>query len=325
MKAIRVHEFGGPEVLKLEEVPTPTPAPGQVLVRIHGAGVNPYDTYMRSGAYGSGNPALPFTPGSDASGLVESVGTDVELMPGDRVYTTGTITGAYAELALCTRDQVHSLPTCLNYAQGAGVYVPYATAYRALFQLACARPGETLFVHGASGGVGLAAVQFARAAGVKVIGTAGTDEGMQLVKKEGAHHAVNHRSTDYQTEILDLTNGCGVDVILEVLANVNLAHDLKMLAHRGRVVVVGSRGNVEINPRDIMTREATVLGVFLWKVQGKEAAEIHAALQAGLGNGTLRPVIALELPLASAAEAHRRVVEGGARGKIVLISGPRHV
>jgi NADPH2:quinone reductase len=320
MKAICVSEFGGPEVLRLEDVPDPRPPQsGEVVVRVNAAGVNPYDTYMRSGAYGSGNPALPFTPGSDAAGVVESVATDVDLTPGDRVYTTGTITGTYAELALCKRSQVHPLPERVSYAQGAGVYVPYATAYRALFQLARARPGESLLVHGASGGVGLAAVQFARAAGMKVIGTAGSDEGLQLVKKEGALEAINHRSTDYHKQILELTNGDGVDVILEVLANVNLDHDLKMLAYRGRIVVVGSRGKVEINPRDIMTREAAIFGVFLWKVPGAEASEANAALQAGLGNGTLRPVIAAELPLASAPEAHRRVMEAGARGKIVLI------
>jgi NADPH:quinone reductase len=320
MKAICVSEFGGPEVLKLEDMPDPRPPQsGEVLIRVNAAGVNPYDTYMRSGAYGSGNPALPFTPGSDAAGVVESVGTDVDLTPGRRVYTTGTITGAYAELALCKRPQVHPLPAAVNYAQGAGVYVPYATAYRALFQLARAKPGETLLVHGASGGVGLAAVQFAFTTGMKVIGTAGSVEGLQLVKKERAHQAVNHSSMDYQKQILDMTNGCGVDVILEMLANVNLSRDFKMLAYGGRVVVVGCRGNVEINPRDIMTREAVVFGVFLWRVPGAAASEIHAALQAGLGNGTLRPVIAAELPLTSAPEAHRRVMEPGARGKIVLI------
>ena len=111
MKAISVSEFGGPEVLKLEDVPDPRPPQsGEVLISVNAAGVNPYDTYMRSGAYGSGNPALPFTPGSDAAGVVESVATDVDLKPGDRVYTTGTITGAYAELALCKRSQVHPLP-----------------------------------------------------------------------------------------------------------------------------------------------------------------------------------------------------------------------
>ena len=122
MKAISVSEFGGPEVLKLGDIPDPRkPESGKVLIRVHAAGVNPYDTYMRSGAYGSGNPALPFTPGSDAAGVVESPETDVDLTPGDRVYTTGTITGAYAELALCKRSQVHPLPECVNEAQGAGV------------------------------------------------------------------------------------------------------------------------------------------------------------------------------------------------------------
>jgi NADPH2:quinone reductase len=319
MKAIRVSAFGGPEVLKVEEVTDPRPDSGEVVVRVKAAGVNPYDTYMRSGGYGARNPTLPYTPGSDAAGLVEAVGSDVDLKPGQRVYTAGTISGAYAELALCEHGQVHPLPEAVTYAQGAGIWVPYGTAYHALFQLAHARPGETVLVHGASGGVGLAAVQFARAAGMVVIGTAGSDAGLKLVRSEGAHHAVSHVSADYRAEIRDLTGGAGADVILEMLANVNLGHDLTMLANRGRVVVIGSRGNVEINPREIMSRESAVLGMLLWRVAGDEAAEIHAALQAGLANGTLRPVVASELPLASAPEAHRRVMAAGARGKIVLV------
>jgi NADPH2:quinone reductase len=320
MKAICVSEFGGPEVLKLINVPDPRlPQSGEVLVRVRAAGVNPYDTYMRAGAYGARNPALPFTPGSDAAGVVECAGKGTGFVPGQRVYTTGTTTGAYAELALCKEDQVHPLPVCVSDAQGAGIFVPYATAYRALFQMARSRPGETLLVHGASGGAGLATVQFARAAGMTIIGTAGSDEGLKLVKQEGSHHAVNHRSLDYQKKILEITNGRGADVIVEMLANVNLASDLTMLAQRGRIVVVGSRGNVEINPREIMLREAAVFGVYLWRVPETDLAEIHAALQAGLENGILRPVVGLELPLGSATDAHRRVLEPGARGKIVLI------
>ena len=319
MKAIRVSAFGGPEVLEVREVPDPRPQAGEVLVRVRAAGVNPYDTYMRAGTYASGNPPLPWTPGSDAAGTVEAVGVGVELKPGQRVYTAGTITGAYAEKALCKASQVHPLPDAASFAQGAGVWVPYATAYRSLFQLAHARPGETVLVHGASGGVGVAALQLARAAGLVVIGTAGSDAGLSAVLMEGAHHAVNHRSEGYRTKIQGLTGGAGVDVIVEMLANVNLAHDLAMLAHRGRVVVVGSRGPIEINPREIMSREAAVLGVLLWRVPDGDAAEIHAALQAGLANGTLRPLVGAELPLASAPEAHRRVMEPGARGKIVLV------
>jgi NADPH2:quinone reductase len=137
---------------------------------------------MRSGSYGSGNPALPFTPGSDAAGVVESAGADTAMTLGQRVYTAGTITGAYAEFALCKHSQVYPLPARVTDPQGAGVFVPYATAYRALFQLAHATSGETLLVHGASGGVGLAAVQLAHAAGMKVIGTAGSPEGLQVAK-----------------------------------------------------------------------------------------------------------------------------------------------
>lgn len=318
MQAIRVSAFGGPEVLKVEEVPDPRPGAGEVLVRVKAAGVNPYDAYMRAGTYAV-TPPLPYTPGSDAAGVVEAAGVGVDLKKGQRVYTSGTLTGAYAELALCRRSQVQPLPEGVSFAQGAGVWVPYATAYRALFQLARARPGETLLIHGASGGVGLAAVQFGRAAGMTIIGTAGSAAGLDLVRQQGAHHAVNHRGPDYLAEIRDLTGGAGVGVILEMLANVNLGHDLTLLARRGRVVVIGSRGTVEVNPRDIMARESTVLGMVLWQLPEAEAPEIYAALQAGLAGGTLRPVVATELPLASAPEAHRRILEPGARGKIVLI------
>lgn len=321
MKAISVSHFGGPEVLALQEVSDPRPpAAGEVLIRVKAAGVNPYDTYMRSGTYGARNPTLPFIPGSDAAGVVEAAGADVNLKAGDRVYTTGTLTGAYAELTLCDRSQVHALPPQVSYAQGASVYVPYATAYRALFQLSRARPGETVLIHGASGGVGLAAIQFASAAGLRVIGTAGSAEGLAAIRREGAREAVNHRAADYLQQILDITEGSGVDVLLEMLANVNLGHDLKLVARRGRIVVIGSRGTVEINPREIMLREASIFGVYLWGVLPEEAAEFHAAIQAGLRSQTLRPVVAAEIPLASAADAHRRIMEPGASGKIVLIT-----
>lgn len=320
MKAIRVHQFGGPEVLVLEETSDPLPGKGEVVIRVQAAGVNPYDTYMRSGAYGANNPSLPYTPGSDAAGVVEALGANVEdLATGDRVFTTGTISGAYAELALCKHEQLHLLPEQVSYAQGAGLYVPYATAYRAVFQLARAKPGETILVHGASGGTGIATVQFACAAGMRVIGTAGSDRGLELVKSEGAQVVVNHRLPNYQQQILDATNGRGVDVIAEMLANVNLGYDLKLLAPHGRVIVIGSRGDVQITPRDLMAREASVYGIFLWRVPQPDMLEIHDALQAGLKSGRLRPVIGAELPLASAPQAHHRVMAPGAYGKTVLV------
>jgi NADPH2:quinone reductase len=319
MKAIVVKGFGGPEVMKLEEVPRPSPGPGQVLVRVMAAGVNPADTYARSGNYAR-MPDLPYTPGTDGAGLVESVGTGVaRVKPGERVYLARSVSGTYAQYALALESQVYPLPERISFPQGAGVFVPYATAYRALTHFAHARAGETLLVHGASGGVGLAGVQHARAMGLTVIGTAGTDRGRDLAKREGAHHVLDHWAAGYREEILRLTGGRGVDVILEMLANVNLGADLKLLAPRGRVVVIGSRGEVTVNPRDMMGKESAVFAMMLWNLPEEEAPGIHAALRAGLENGTLRPIVGTELPLAEAAQAHRKVMEPGAFGKIVLI------
>jgi NADPH2:quinone reductase len=319
MKAILVHEFGGPEVLKLEEVPTPTPVAGEVLVRIHAAGVNPYDTYMRAGAYPR-KPALPYTPGSDAAGFVEAVDPDVKkLKRGDRVYTAQTVSGAYAQYALVREEQAHPLPANIDFKQGAGLWVPYGTAYHALYHQAKAHAAEAVLVHGASGGVGTAAVQIARAMGLTVFGTAGTLKGLEITKWEGAHHVFDHRKAGYQEEILQATGNRGVDIILEMLANVNLPHDTKLLAKDGRVIVIGNRGEVTINARELMMRRAAIRAFTLWDITPAEEADIHAGLTAGLENGTLRPVVGKELPLAEAARAHKEILEPGSAGKIVLV------
>lgn len=319
MKAIRVHQFGGPEVMKLENVPDLGPGPSEVVVQVKAAGVNPVDTYIRAGAYAT-KPPLPYTPGVDAAGVVKAVGEGVKsVAAGARVYVAGTLSGAYAEFALCREAQLHPLPEKVTFSQGAAVNVPYATAYQALFHRARALAGETILVHGASGGVGIASVQLARAAGMKTIGTAGTERGMELVKEQGAHHVLNHRNPGYLGELGVLTDGRGVDVILEMLANINLGKDLTVLARGGRVVVIGSRGTVEINPRDTMTRDASILGMTLMNATDSALASIHSALVAGLESGVLRPVIGRELPLAEAPKAHVAVLEAGAYGKIVLV------
>ena len=318
MKAIRVHEFGGAEVLQIEEVPKPQPGAGQVLVRMGAIGVNPVETYIRAGTYAY-KPALPYTPGNDGAGPVEQVGPDVnEFKPGDRVYTAGSISGTYAEFALCRTEQVHPLPANASFAQGAAMGTPYATAYRGLLQRADAKPGETVLVHGASGGVGTAAVQLARARGLRVFGTAGSDEGRNLAREQGAHEVFDHRAPDHFIQIMNATGGRGVDVIVELLANVNLGKDLTILAKSGRVAIIGSRGRVEIDPRDSMQRDADLRGMAMPNTSPEDLASIHAALVAGLENGTLRPVIGKEFPLAEAAKAHRAVMEPGAFGKIVL-------
>ena len=319
MKAIRVSAYGGPSVLKLGEVPAPEPGPGQVLVRNHAVGVNPVDTYLRSNTDNRG-PKLPYTPGSDAAGVVEAVGAGVTAVKaGDRVYLGGTVTGAYAELSLCEQTQVHALPGPVSFAQGAAMNVPYATAFHALFHRAHGEAGESVLVHGASGGVGIAAVQLARARGLMVIGTAGTDRGRKMVAEQGAHHVLDHTAPGYLDELLKLTGGQGVDVILEMLANVNLQKDFGALAMRGRIAVIGNRGTVEINARLAMNKDAAILGMALFHATPAQLAGIHAALGEGLDNGTLRPAIAQELPLAQAPRAHEAVMEAGHHGKIVLV------
>ena len=305
--------------MKLEEKPTPALERGQVLVAVKAAGVNPVDAYIRSGNYGPR--AMPFTPGFDGAGTVESVGAGVSsVKPGDRVYLDGSLTGTYATHALCESAQVHPLPAALSFAQGAGICVPYLTAARALFQKALGKKGEWLLVHGGSGGVGTAAIQWAKAAGLTVIATAGTDKGRDLCKKEGALHVLDHKTPDYLKAIPDLTDGKGVDVILELLANVNLGKDLTVLNKNGRVVVIGSRGAVEVNPRDAMSRDAAILGMTLFNCPPGDRAALHDRLARGFADKSLRPVVGKEFPLAEAAKAHEAVMAPGSFGKIVLLS-----
>jgi NADPH2:quinone reductase len=322
MKAICVRTTGGPEVLVIEDLPDPIAGNGQLVVRIHAAGVNPVDVYIRSAAQGR-NPALPYVPGLDGAGVIESVGSNVTgFAPGDRVYLSGTaplpMNGTYAERAVCAPGHVHPLPAHLSFSQGAAVNVAYATAYRSIVDRARALPGETMLVHGGSGGVGIAAIQIGRAMGLRVLATGGTDRGRALILAQGAHEAFDHRAPGYLADILAATGGRGVDVIIEMLANVNLDKDLGLLARNGRVVVVGNRGRVEIDARQTMGRDAAILGMTLMNATPEDRVRIHAALDAGLANGTLAPVVGREFALAEAAAAHVAVMATGAYGKIVL-------
>ncbi len=321
MNAVVVREFGPPDVMKIENVPEPAPGPTQVLIRVKAVGVNPVETYIRSGAYAR-KPNLPYTPGTDIAGVVEAVGANVSpFKKGDRVYAHGVAAGSggYAQLAVSDDSQVHRLPDDVSFQQGAAIGVPYGTAWRALFHKARARAGETVFVNGASGGVGIAAVQIARSSGLHVIGTAGSERGLALVREQGAHHVLNHRDVDYARQVLTLTGGQGADVIIEMLANVNLDRDLDVLALRGRVVVVGNRGRIEIDPRKLMAKEGAIVGMVGPNATADEVREAHAAIGAGLETGALKPVVGREILLADATKAHVAVMEPGAYGKIVLV------
>jgi NADPH2:quinone reductase len=321
MKAIRVHEFGGPEVLHLEDVPVPSPAAEEVLVRVHAAGVNPVDTYIRAGTYAR-LPPLPYTPGADAAGVVETAGSAVtRFSPGDRVYVAGLSgrhTGTYAEFLLCEQGAAHTLPAQVSFAAGAALGVPYLTAARALFDRARIEPGETVLVHGASGGVGLAALQFARAFGARTLGTASTERGRALIAAQGAT-PFDHGAAGYEQKILAWTEGRGVDVVIEMLANVNLVRDFEFLAVGGRIAVVGNRGSIEFNPRLTMAKDATIAGTMLWNVPPAARERLFHRIDAGLVAGFLSPIVGRQMTLADASEAHRAVLAPGAAGKIVII------
>lgn len=258
--------------------------------------------------------------GNDAAGIVVEVGAGVSAFkPGDKVYATKTLSGAYAECSLVSSDSLHLIPGSLSFTEAAALPTPYLTAFRGLIQRGHARPSDTVLIHGASGGVGVAAVQFARAYGMTVFGTAGTEKGIDIVKQAGAHHCFNHKDKGYTEAMLATTGNRGFNVILENAAHINLGRDLEMLSPGGCIAVVGSRGPTQVNPRDTMSREASIVGVMLFQASDKELAEAHAAIRGGAEAGWLKPIVGKQYPLSSAPLAHKEIMEGsGALGKMVL-------
>jgi NADPH2:quinone reductase len=288
-------------------------------VALKAVGVNPFETMMRAGTYPN-KPSLPFVPGNDAAGEVIQVGDGVSRFKrGDRVYSFSRASGSYAGQLLAKATQLQHLPSQVSFSQGAAMGVPYGTAHRALFGRGRAKAGERVLIHGASGGVGIAALQLARAAGLRVFGTAGSPQGEKALFENGAHEAFDHRDAVYFDKMLSATHGLGFDLIVEMLANVNLERDLGLLAPKGRVVVVGSRGRIELDPRLTMGKDSDIRGMSMWNLSELEALEIHEALYAGLENKSLRPHVGLELPLQEAPRAQEEVMKNGKVGKIVLL------
>ncbi|MFY0611130.1 MAG: NADPH:quinone reductase [Hyphomicrobiaceae bacterium] len=323
MKAIRAHSFGGPEVLQLDDVDDPTPGAGEVVIDVRAAGVNPADTYMRSGTYAI-VPELPYVPGGDAAGIVASVGEGVvDYAVGDRVFA-GTaqsfdFTGCYAEKVKRKIGEIAHLPDRVGFAEAATFGVSYTTAHYALFMRGNAQAGETVFIHGASGSVGTSAVQLAKRANLKVIGSGGTDKGLELIMKAGADHAVDHTAPNYLDDVRRFTNDKGPELILEMLANVNLAADMDLAAKYGRIIVIGNRGEITITPRVAMMKELDIRGIALWNSTREQMKPILSDILAGVADGTLKPVVGKQFPLAEAEAAHIAVLEPGAHGKIVLV------
>ncbi|MCP4992576.1 MAG: NADPH:quinone reductase [Gammaproteobacteria bacterium] len=319
MKVIEVRNFGGPEVMELIEKTEPQVGRGELVVRVAAIGVNPVETYIRAGTYPR-LPDLPYTPGGNIAGVIESCGSGVtDWKEGDRVYSVATLSGGYGEKTLCSSDQIFKLPDNLSFAQGTAIGVPAATAWRALFLRGDGKRGERVLIHGASGSVGQAAIQLAKSAGLHVFGTAGSDEGCELVERLGAERACSHNHSGYEAKLLKATSSKGFDLILEMLANKNLEKDLDLLAAKGRVVVIGSRGRIEIDPRATMGKETDIRGLALFNGTPAEVAATHAALQKAMESGTLVPTVSREMVLADAPKAHELVMKDGNCGRIVLI------
>lgn len=319
MKAIRVENFGDPDVLQLVDLEIPSPGNDDVLLRVEAIGVNPVDTYIRAGQYPV-LPELPYTPGKDVSGVIVAVGSGVKKWKkGDRVYSVGTLTGGYAEYCVCHQSQIFTLPENMEFSHGAAIGTPGAAAWRALFTRARAKQGETLLVHGASGSVGMIAIQLAVITGLTVHGTAGSEDGLVNIGRAGAKKCYNHNDSDYLSKVSKDLHGGGYDIVLEMLANVNLKNDLSLLGKGGRVVIIGSRGEITIDPRATMAKETEVLGMSLFNSSEEEMKEAQVGLYQHMVAGLLVPEVAMKLDLKEVAQAHIRILESGNCGKILLI------
>lgn len=323
MKAIVVRKFGDPSVLTLESnVPIPVLQPNEFLIKIQSVGLNPVETYQRTGSYNP-CPALPWIPGKDAAGIIEDIGSKVvtDFKKGTRVWLSMTSTGTYAQYATAPAEGVHLLPDHISFDQGT-LWTAYGTAYHALVHIGEVKAGQSLLVHGASGGVGLAAVQLAKSlGGLKIIGTAGTERGEAAVKEAGADIVFNHKDLNYTDKILEYTQGKGVDVILEMLANITLLKSMTLLAKNGKICIIGNRGAIDgFNARVLMQKRASIRGVMLFQITPEERSEIINSLNEKLSNKEIYPTINKSYPLALVSKAHEEIINppAGAFGKLVL-------
>ncbi|CUB03627.1 NADPH:quinone reductase [Marinomonas fungiae] len=317
MKAMQVNDYGPASDLTLVDADKPTINADQILVQVGASGVNPVDTYIRSGS-NNYTASFPHTPGNDGAGTIVEVGANVaNFQIGQRVYFSRNLTGSAAEFAVCLPTHTFPLANALSFAEGACLGIPYTTAHRALFGRAHAQAGDKVLVHGATGAVGLATVQLALAAGMHVVASAGTIEGANLLRAQGVQEIIMHNQEGYLAPYQSLQNG--FDVIIEMLANHNLDQDLKALAFGGTVAVIGNRGTVDINPRDLMARDAAVIGVALANAKPEELARIAKAMLPLFEKGVLKPVVRREYALNELAQAHEDVLKTGAQGNLVVV------
>ncbi|CAH1783583.1 unnamed protein product, partial [Owenia fusiformis] len=304
MKAIIVRELGKPEALKLERTEVPKLGEKQVLVKIHSVCITPIDIYLCKGTH-CVTPTLPFTPGRDGAGIVAQVGDSTSrIKRGDRVYFTRSITGCYAQYALVNIKYVFPLSVKLSYSQGACLASTYFTAYRALILKGKAKAHEAVLVHGTSGGIGIASCQIARARYMNVYGIAKTTEGRALMKENGAQMVLSDDDPRYPEKIMEITDNRGIDVALESHAESSIEDDIPLLKTYGRCVLIGSRGDIYIDPRDLITKEISLVGVNRANTTEADWKESERAIQTGIEEGWLRPPISHTFAIEDAPKAH---------------------
>lgn len=321
MRAIRVHEIGGPEVLRLEEVEIAAPGPGEVRVRNHAIGVNFIDVYFRKGQ----NPtALPFTPGNEGAGEIVSVGEGVGgFKPGDRVAYVGTL-GAYAEERNIEAKFVVRLPKAISYDTAAAMMLKGLTAQYLLRQTYKVRAGDTVLVHAAAGGTGLILCQWAKALGAEVIGTVGSPEKAKLAKKAGAKHVILYNEEDFAARVKEITDGRGCDVVYDSVANDTWRGSLKSLHARGLFVCFGqSSGPItDFKFSDLVaggSLYATRPTLFDYIKTRADLTLRAADLFAKVALGAVKPHIGQRLPLRDAAQAHRNLEARQTTGSTILL------
>ncbi|HET6494206.1 MAG TPA: NADPH:quinone reductase [Thermoleophilia bacterium] len=325
MKAVRIHEYGGPEVLLYEDMPVPVPGPAQVLVRVEAASVNPVDVAVREDRFPTPKEP-PKTLGSDGAGVVEAVGEDITTVrPGDRIFFSGLgvgSEGSYADYAVIAQTQAVRMPTTLSFTDAAALGMAFPAAYYGLIRRGNVQAGETVLVQGAAGGVGSASVQLAKAMGAHVIATIAGREEADLVRSLGADEAIDRLREDVVGRTLALTDGKGVDLVHELVISANLMSDIRLVAKNGRVVCTGQGPSPEavLSIGEALAKDVTLLFMNLNNAGRAGVAAIAAEIAQMAANGRVKPVIGATLPLAEARRAHE-MLAGDHLGKIVLLPG----
>jgi len=322
MRAIVVDRWMSPHELRVRETPEPDVGAGQVKIRVRAAGCNFFDTLIVQGRY-QVKPPFPFVPGAELGGEVVAVGAGVEgLAPGDRVLAGGTF-GAFAEVAVTGAAGVRVIPESMSFEEGAALPVIYPTSYAGLVYRADLRAGETLLVHAAAGGVGLAAVQIGRALGARVIATAGGKEKCEVALRHGAEAAIDYRADDFVEAVQDLTGGRGADVIYDSVGGEITQKSLKCIAWNGRLLVIGFAGGEipEIKANRILLKNIAVTGLH-WGAYAKHEPErvddCFRALFALHARGQVAPVIHSRYPLDEVPAALEALGSRKTYGKVII-------